>query len=64
LRQSADAAPLLHDDIVGVVASFMNIFDLRRSFIRVCKQWHAIGMVIAKGAAVAAQIHKFILGNL
>jgi len=44
-----------------VIASFVNIVDLRGAFIRVCKQWHAIGMVIAKGAVIAAQIHKFIL---
>ena len=40
--------PILQQDIVGVVASFLDVFDLRRSFIRVCKLWFETGTDIVK----------------
>jgi len=41
--------PLFQDDIIGMIASFVPIYDLRTSFVHVCKQWNEIGMEIAKG---------------
>ena len=52
-KPNVNEAPLCQDDVVGLIGSFVPYFDLRRSFIRVCKQWFAIGMVIAKGADFA-----------
>jgi len=44
--------PLLQQDIVGVVASFLDILDLRQSFNHVCKLWFAVTMDIIKGTFV------------
>ena len=41
--------PLLQDDIVGAIAAYVTTFDLRTSFIRVCKRWYRVGMPVAKG---------------
>ena len=50
-RESADLAdvPMLNQDTLGVVASFLDTDHLRRSFIRVSKFWFAIGMDIVRG---------------
>jgi len=42
-------SPMLQQDVVGIVASFLDVFDLRRTFIRVSKLWFAIGMDIVNG---------------
>ena len=42
-------SPLLQRDVVGVVASFLTVFHLRRSFLRVSKLWFEIGTEIVKG---------------
>ena len=41
--------PMLQHDVVATIASFLDIFYLRRSFIRVSKLWFEIGMDIVKG---------------
>ena len=40
---------LFHADIVGVIASFLIVVDLRLSFGRVCKSWSAIARTVLQG---------------
>jgi len=42
-------SPMLQQDIVATVASFVGGFELRRSFILVSKLWLTAGMDVVKG---------------
>jgi len=41
--------PLLQQDVMGVVASYLSTYNLRVSFLRVCKLWREMGMEAIQG---------------
>mgnify|MGYP006983104862 CR=1 FL=1 len=52
--------PLLQRDIVGIVASFLNLDDLQ-SFVRVCKLWFMVGKDVAKGSGSVLSLLTLIM---
>ena len=66
---SALQAAFLSTDVIGVIASFLSVFDLRRSFARVCKQWHVIAISVVQGmfrviVSLCVHVSHFLEGRL
>jgi len=53
--------PLLPQDLVGVIESFLDVFVLRRTFIRVCKLWFATGIDIVRGIYNSRYCRNFVV---